>query len=75
MVEAKGYRAPVVFGAQAAAPPSEIHQEDQVVFVDEDKLKARYNSCISLCCQSPFQFLRLKYLQGISIWYSSQAKC
>lgn len=57
-MEAKGYRAPVVFGAQAAAPPSEMNQEEQVVLVDEDKLKARYDSCISLCCQSPFQLLR-----------------
>ena len=51
MVEARqGYRAPVVFGSQSAAASAETPQEEPTVYVDEEKLKARYIGCMSFCC-------------------------
>ncbi len=50
MVEARqGYRAPVVFGSQLAATSVETAQEEPTVYVDEEKLKARYIGCKPRC--------------------------
>lgn len=50
MVEARqGYRAPVVFGSQLAATSVETAQEEPIVYVDEEKLKARYIGCKPRC--------------------------
>jgi len=56
MVEARqGYRAPVVFGSQFAATSEETAQEEPTVYVDEEKLKARYIKCKPCCCQRLLQ--------------------
>ncbi len=56
MVEARqGYRAPVVFGSQFAATSAETVKEEPTVYVDEEKLKARYIGCKPCCCQRLLQ--------------------
>jgi len=59
MVEARqGYRAPVVFGSQSAATSAETAQEEPTVYVDEEKLKARYIAASQVAAKDYFSCLR-----------------